>query len=83
MKDIVKTEIYECLVRLKLDEDKNQKASDEDKTRLNFQGVECLFDDTRKGIIIDAHIHNDDSRVTIIREGYLAITFEQTKVGGE
>ena len=36
MKDIVKTEIYECLVRLKLDEDKNQKASDEDKTRLNF-----------------------------------------------
>ena len=83
MKDIVKKEIYECLVRLKLDENTDQKVSDEHKTRLNFQGVECLFDDTRKGIIIDAHIHNDDTRVTIIREGYLAITFEETKVGGE
>ena len=83
MKDIVKKEIYECLVRLKLDENTDQKVSDEHKTRLNFQGVECLFDDTRKGIIIDAHIHNDDTRVTIIREGYLAITFEETNVYGE
>ena len=36
MKDIVKTEIYECLVCLELNEDPDQKASDEDKTRLNF-----------------------------------------------
>jgi hypothetical protein len=50
---------------------------------LNFQGVECLFDDIRKGIIIDAHMHNDNNCVTIIREGYLAITFEKMKVGVE
>ena len=42
-----------------------------------------MFDDTRKGVILEAHIHNDNNRLTIIREGYLAITFEKTKVGGE
>ena len=42
-----------------------------------------MFDDTRKGVILEAFIHNDGDRFTIIREGYLAITFEKTKVGGE
>ena len=80
---MVQTDIYECLVELQLNEEAGQLAKYSDKIRLNFQGVECLFDDLRKGIIIDAHLHNENNRVTIIREGYLAITFELTKVGGE
>ena len=33
----------ECLVKLKLNEDVKQQATDEDKIKLNFQSVDCQF----------------------------------------
>ena len=48
----------ESLIKLKLDEDVKQQAKPENKIRLNFQGVDCEFGDARKGVILDAHIHN-------------------------
>ena len=34
-------------------------------------------------MILEAHIHNNNQRITIIRQGYLAVTLEKTKVNGE
>ena len=74
----------ECFVKLKLDDDVKQKAQEENRIRLNFQNVDCQFKDVRKkGVILEAHIHDSYKSITIIRQGFLAVTLEKTKVDGK
>ena len=48
------------------------------KTRLDFDEVEIDFFDKKTGVILEAFMHNQEERVTIIKEGFVAITFVES-----
>ena len=55
------------LVELKLDEDPKQIATEENKTELDFEGIDAdLYDPKKSGLILSGYLHNEKKRVTII-----------------
>ena len=74
---IKKSKQGQCnLVSIQLNDQKDQKPKALDKTRLDFTGVECDFSDRKRGTILNAFLHNNNERVTIVKQGSLALTFE-------
>ena len=63
---------------MKLSEDKKQTVEDTDRTKIDFEGIDCEFSDLKLGgTIISGHLHNQNNRVTIIRHGSFAVTLER------
>ena len=47
------------------------------ETKLVFEGVDCDFSDHKSGTIVSGLFHNEKNRVTIIKQGSMAITLER------
>ena len=45
------------------------------RIELDFTGLYSNFLDSKGGSILSGHLHNQNNRLTIIRQGSLAITF--------
>ena len=48
-----------------------------EKIRLDFEDHENDFYDNKEGMIIEAFMHNEGKRITLIKQGLVSITFEK------
>ena len=67
----------ECnFVQLELDQDQSKDLVCE-KTHLDFEDHETDFYDSKEGIMLEAFMHNEGKRITLIKQGLVSITFEK------
>ena len=55
------------------------KPQEIEKTTFNFDLLPVDFSDVKQGIILHAYLHDQESCVTIVRQGNLALTFKKNE----
>ena len=61
----------------KLDVVTGNKLSDTFRTQLEFKDIQNILKVCQDGLVLKAFIHNEGERVTIVKEGYISLTFER------
>ena len=61
----------------KLDVVTGEQLSGIFKTQLDFKDIETILKVCQDGLVLKAFLHNEGQRVTIVKEGYISLTFER------